>query len=176
MAVSALVVTAGSATANAYATRAFADQYHSDRPAVGTTWSAATNDQKDAAILFATKLLDVLFYWNGYVIDELQALMFPRYGLYKRNRITIVDPTTIPIEIQWATSEYARQLIASDITGDSAIESLGLTSFKVGPIAMTFQEEVYAKPVPDVVVSLIPPEWGYLLRSSGIAERELLRS
>lgn len=175
MPVSTLVTTAGSALANAYCDLPFAEQYQLDRPAVGTTWATATTDQKNAAILWATMLMDALWCWTGYPTDAVQALLWPRGAMIKRNGWEYVDIHTIPVELQRATAEYARQLLASDRTGDSDIESLGLTSITAGPVSLSFKESVYAKPIPDIVVGLIPPEWGYpRARVSGT--KELVRS
>lgn len=174
MPVSALVATAGSASANAYVTRAVADQYHLDRPAAGTTWSAATSDQKDSAILWATRLMDALWEWEGVVVTETQALLFPRSGLCYRSGYT-VPSTIIPTDLQHATAEFARQLLAADRAADSDVEVQGITSLRAGPVALTFKEGVYARPVPDAVVALIPAEWGYVRRARrGV--RQLVRA
>ena len=173
MPVSTLVATAGSASANAYVTLAVAEQYHLDRPAVGTTWSAATDAQKNAAILWATKLLDRYFIWNGSVVDTTQALLWPRAGLVDVNAWESLDDTTIPELIQWATAEFARQLLAADRTGDSDVETQGIRLIKAGSIRVDFDETARSKPIPDVVSNLIPLDWGYI---RGISERELMRS
>jgi len=175
MPVSTLVTTAGSASANAYCDLAFAEQYQLDRPAVGTTWSAATADQKNASILWATKLMDALWVWEGFPTDAIQALLWPRQGILKLNGWEYVDIHTIPVELQRATAEYARQLLASDLAGNSDIETLGVTSMKAGPVAFTFKDSVIAKPVPDTVFTLIPPSWGYP-RGRNVGVRQLQRA
>jgi len=175
MPVSTLVTTAGSASANAYCDLAFAEQYQLDRPAVGTTWSAATADQKNASILWATKLMDALWVWEGFPTDAIQALLWPRQGILKLNGWEYVDIHTIPVELQRATAEYARQLLASDLAGNSDIETLGVTSMKAGPVAFTFKDSVIAKPVPDTVFTLIPPSWGYP-RGRIVGVRQLQRA
>jgi hypothetical protein len=173
--VSAIDVTPGSAAANAYVTIAVADQYHLDRPAVGTTWATATTDQKTTGILWATKLLDALWEWNGYPTDAIQALLWPRTGVWKRNKWEEVPRNIIPIELQQATAEYARQLLVSDRAGDSDIETVGLKSLTAGPVSLAFKDSVFAKPVPDAVINLIPCEWGYVRgRNTGV--RNLLRA
>jgi hypothetical protein len=161
MPVSSLVATPGSASANAYLTLAEADQYQVDRPPVGTTWAVASTDLKTAAILWATMLMDDAWVWSGYPTDAIQALLWPRGAMLKRNGWEYVDIHTIPIELKRATAEYARQLLVSDLAGNSDIETLGLTSVKAGPVSLTFKDSVYAKPVPDTVFHLIPDRWGY---------------
>lgn len=163
MPVSDLVITPAAANANAYCDVAFADQYHLDRPAVGTTWATASADSKAQAILWATKLLDDLWCWEGWVTTATQSLLWPRQGALNRNRQTYVDSMTIPVELQRACAEYARQLLVDDLAGNNDIETLGITSIKAGPVAVTFQDTVFAKPVPDTVVYLIPAWWGRVL-------------
>lgn len=175
MSVSTLVTTPGAADANAYCTLAFANQYHEDRPAVGTTWALASDDRKNAAILWATTLMDSLWDWKGWPTDALQALLWPRQGMIKLNNWDYVDIHTIPVELQRATAEYARQLLASDLAGNSDIETFGVTSLKAGPVAFTFKDSVVAKPVPDTVFTLIPPMWGYP-RSRTTGVRPLVRA
>jgi len=167
MPISALVTDAGAANANAYVSRSVADQYHLDHPQFGTTaatglWSAATADQKDAAILWATKLLDRLFVWKGSVVTETQKLLWPRSGLVDVNGWNVLSLTAIPEQIQWATAEFARQLLVSDRLADSDIETQKIKSLSAGSVSLTFGDGVTAKQVPDAVVELIPGEWGYL--------------
>lgn len=175
MTVSVLVTTAGAANANAYCDVAFADQFMLDRPAVGTTWAGADTPSKTAAILWATKLMDMLWDWDGFPTDALQALLWPRQGILKRNRWEYVDIHVIPIELQQATAEYARQLLVSDRAGDSDVETQGITRLTAGPVTLQFKDNVIAKPVPDTVVYIIPPWWGCVTsRNTGI--RKLVRS
>lgn len=175
MPASALDPTPGSATANSYITLAEAEQYQANRPAVGTTWALATEDQKNAAILWATKLMDSLWEWTSYPTTPTQALLWPRQGMLKKNGWEYVPDNVIPQELKDATAEYARQLLVSDRTGDSDIETLGVTSLRAGPVAFTFKESVVAKVMPDAIVSLIPPSWGYP-RSRSRGYREVVRA
>lgn len=176
MAVTTLVATAGATDANAYVTSAVADQYHLDHPQFGTTaltglWSAATADQKSAAILWATKLLDRLFVWKGTIAATTQRLGWPRAGLADVNEWNALDHLTIPEQIQWATAEFARQLLIADRTQDSDIEAQRITSIRAGSVALTFGAGVMAKQIPDAVKVLIPPHWGYP-RGSGTRQLE----
>lgn len=176
MPASALINTAGAADANAYCDLAFADQYNLDRPQNGSVvWSTATDDQKTAAILWATLLMDRMWNWNGWVTTPTQRLLWPRQGMVKLNLWDYVPQDEIPVELQQATAEYARQLLASDLAGNSDIETLGVTSFRAGPVAFTFKDSVVAKPVPDTVFNLIPHVWGHV-RSRVTGTRSLLRA
>ena len=154
----AINATAGAATQNAYVTEADADTYHDDRPAVGTSWADASSDDKTRAILFATKMLDALVNWTGYATTEAQGLLWPRSSMDYRNDFP-VPSDIIPDELAEATAEYARQLLVGDITGNSAIETQGITKLKAGPVELVFSEDATAKAIPDTIVYLLPAEW-----------------
>jgi len=178
MPVSTLVTTAGSAFANAYADLTFANQYFTDRPLPSptvTAWRAATDDNKNGALLFGTLLMDRMWTWTGYPTDAIQALLWPRGGMLKPNGWEYVDIHTIPIELQRATAEYAGQLLVGDRTADSAIQTQGITSVKAGSVQIDFKDSVFAKTVPDAVYNLIPSGWGYPnARQMGV--RDLIRA
>lgn len=174
----ALIATPGAANANAYIDVTTADQFHLDHPQFGTTaatglWSGASADQKVQAILWATKLMDRQFIWNGSIVNTIQVLLWPRSGLVQTNDWNVLDNTTIPDLVAFATAEYARQLLMSERLLDSDIQTQGLTSLRVGSLAMTFKQDVIAKQVPDAVVRLIPEQWGYL---RGSRARRLMRT
>lgn len=169
----ALVATVGSASANSYATVDFADAYFEGRPNV-TAWTGASDDTKEAALLQAALLLDAMFAWTGSAVDAVQALAWPRAGMLTRNGFSVAT-TVVPNEVKRAQCEYARVLIAGDITADNDAAKQGISSVKAGSVAVTFQtkdkdttEAVLAqqsqmfylsKSVPDVVRFLLVPSW-----------------
>lgn len=176
MPITTLDATAGSATANTYCLLTVADQYHLDRPASGTTWADASDDEKDTGLLMATRVFDDLFVWTGLVVDDTQALLWPRVGMIDHTELYSVSTTAIPTELQHATAELARQLLA-DIarTDDSAIESLGITSLKAGPVFLQFSSDVTAKVIPDLVAHMLPSHWYSRIRGRSSGSRELVR-
>jgi len=175
MATSTLVVTVGSSTSNAYCTLVVANQFHDDRPAAGTTWANATDSSKNKAILWSTLLLDNLITWRGNVVDDVQALDWPRYGLvYPSNYFVPSD--IIPTELQNACAEFSRQLLADDRAADSDIQTQGITRIKAGSVELAFKDSVFAKVVPDVVVNLIPSEWYSNVRGRKSGVRQLIRA
>ncbi len=176
MAVTTLDVTIGGASANAYCTLAVADQYHEDRPPSKTTWADASDAKKNAAILFATLMLDSLVEWRGFVVTDTQALLWPRYGMTKRNGYELLS-SVIPVELQNACAEYARQLLAADRTADSDIETQGIKSLSVaGAVSLSFKDSVFAKVIPDVVVNLLVPGWYSRLHGVESGVVELIRA
>jgi hypothetical protein len=175
MPVSTLVETAGATNANSYCTVLEANQYHLDRPLVGsTTWADAGTDEKTAALMWATTLLDRMFYWRGWITYPTQRLMWPRVGLIQTNGLYPLSELVIPELLKFATAEYARQLLEEDKTADSSTDEL--SALKVGSINLVFKDSTYTKPVPDAVVILIPEHWGYLKTSPGAGNRDLERA
>ena len=176
MTASAVVATSGSATANSYVTLTVADQYHEDRPAVSTTWTGTTDEEKNKALMWATTLLDSLVEWTGWpAVPATQALLWPRSGMWYRNGNSI-GVTVIPTELQEATAEYARQLLVDDRGGDSDIETQGIKKIVAGPVEIEFKDNVSAKVVPDIVVSLLPKQWYGYIRGRASMTAELLRA
>jgi hypothetical protein len=172
---STLDVTPGGANANAYCTLAFANTYHDDRLHV-SDWTGATDDTKNAAILWATLLLDDLFEWTGWAADpDTQRLLWPRSGMIHRSGES-VDSATIPEDLQQATAEYARQLIAEDRAADSDAETQNLKRVTAGPVTIEFNQGVSAKVVPDGVVNMIPSGWYTRVRGRASLTRQLVRT
>lgn len=168
MPVPTLIATPGDPAANSYATVAQADAYHDTLPH-RDDWAATGSDAdaKTVALISATRLLDSLFVWANFPTHpETQALQWPRSGMLKRGGWVTLPDNAIPAELVNATAEFARQLITADRTADSDVETQGLTALSVGSISLAFKDSVTAKVVPDAVVNLIPPEWGYR-RGSG---------
>lgn len=175
MSVSTLVTTAGASNANGYVTLAVANQYHEDRPPVSTTWAVASDAEKTAAIIWATKMLDSLIDWEGSVVDDTQVLDWPRYGMIYPSGYG-VDSASIPTGLQEAAAEFARQLLVSDRAGDSDVEAQGITSIKAGPVSLQFKDSIYSKIMPDAVFHMLPREWYVEIRGRISGIRELLRT
>jgi len=159
MPVTAIDTTVGGASANSYCSMAVAEQFHFDRPPVSTTWSDASIEEKARVLIWATRLIDTTYRWNGVVVDDIQALLWPRHGMIFPNGYA-VPSTIIPVQLQHAVAEYGRQLLVADRAEDSDIETSGITKIEAGPVTIDFSKGVVAKVVPDSVFYLIPREWG----------------
>jgi len=160
--------TVGGASANAYCTRAEANAYHASR-LHDEVWANTSDTDKDIAIVMATRILDAMYDWAEWPVSNTQRLMWPRWGMLKRNQLDVVPSTQIPEEIKFAVAELAMALAAEDRTLDSDVESQGLTSLTAGPVSLGFKTQVPPpKVIPDAVFFLIPPWWGTVrTRGSG---------
>ena len=67
----------GKPTANTYALVADADLYHEGH-LYAAAWTAATAEQKAAALAMATRVIDAEYQFNGYRAGFAQALQWPR--------------------------------------------------------------------------------------------------
>ena len=175
---SALVVTAGSADANSYCSRAVADTYHGNR-LHAATWTDADNDTKDAALLMATRVLDEQFTWAGFrTYPGVQSLEWPRTGLLNDEGDMALDPTTIPLRLQYATAEFARLLIDSDTTVSSGTAGGAITSLKAGSVKIDYASGVvpHTDLVPDSVRFGLPRHWFDSIRSRQGSTLTLVRT
>ncbi len=98
--------TLSSTTANSYVTLADANAYFETVPD-SSTWTNKTDDQKNRALISATRWIDSLNYY-GDRCDEDQALKWPRNN-YDVDGVEL-ECSLIPNDIKYATYELARAL------------------------------------------------------------------
>ena len=109
-------------SSNSYVTLAEANSYFETSPD-DSTWTNKTDDQKNRALISATRWIDSLNYY-GDRCDEGQALKWPRNNL-EVDDVEMVC-TAIPNNIKYAQYELARAL-ANDtdaITGNKGTEGV----------------------------------------------------
>jgi hypothetical protein len=141
----------GLTTSNAYCTPDEADLYHEMR-LHNATWAATGDDDKEAAIMWATKLLDNNITFDGWKYTEDQALAWPRDGVLDRDGYEI-DIDEIPQFLKDATAEFAFWLIASDPTADDS--SKGYKRIKAGSLELEVNRWDRKGIVPRAVWSII---------------------
>lgn len=119
-------VTIGAYTYSVYMTVTEADEYLT-ASLYKSDWDAASDDDKDRAIVMATRLLDRQA-WQGSKTDSDNELEWPRTGL------TDVDDATIPDFIEAATAELANMLLGSqdvETFTETEIKSVGAGTARV---------------------------------------------
>lgn len=156
----ALDTTVGGADADSYATLTEANDYHASRLNVDA-WESASEGDREAALKAACTLLDASFVWTGAAVDAVQALCWPRSGMYSRNGFPISE-TEIPRDLKKAQSELARVLIAADRTADSESDVAGLASLSVGSVSLSFKDRISGSAAEQV--ALRGPEFAYFSR------------
>lgn len=155
MAISTLVQEDGSnvADSNTYATLAQANQYFEDsRPS--TVWTAATDDEKNAALLQARRLLDQMVDWVGarlYLGN--QELEWPRQYVKHSSGHFFLDPNSVPDFLIWAQSEMAKTILTTDITTES--EEVGIKKVQLDVFEIEYDGKTINKTIPKIVKQII---------------------
>ena len=146
-----LDATIGGASANSYTTVAQGDSYHEGRLFV-TDWTGAADATKEAALVWATRLLDSHFDWQGSKFTLEQALRWPRFGALDRDG-QLFDSNELPPELRDAVSELARLLIIGDRSIETGTE--GLKRLKVDVIELEFDKFDRIETISDEVYQMI---------------------
>lgn len=141
----------GKLNANAYCTVEEATDYHASR-LHSDTWTDSYAKEQQAAIMWATRLLDERFDWIGQPANTGQALQWPRFGTWNRDGHP-VSRAIIPQWLKNATAELARHLVASDI--EAPPDTAGFSRIAVGDIALTVDKRDRAPVIPPSVLSMV---------------------
>jgi hypothetical protein len=154
-----LIADVGSHVANSLVSLTRAEELISER-LDRTAWPSSSDDdeEKKAALIRASRRINALP-WLGIISYPAQRQSFPRVGLYRNT--SPVDPTTIPIEIEYAVVDLAYQIRESDVLSRSLIAGLGITKLAVeDAVDITFDKSTLIyKPLPDDIMAEIPIEW-----------------
>jgi hypothetical protein len=122
--------------AESYATVAEATAYHAARS--NTAWAAlATDALREAALRRATDYMRQAYRsrWQGYKVNEDQALDWPRYDVEVEGYA--VDSDIVPTEVKNACAELALRASAADLNPDL---TQGVLSEQVGSIQVTYDK------------------------------------
>lgn len=152
-----LITTPSAPDANSYLSVDDANTILTESQLYSTTWDAATDDDKVRVLLWATRLIDTYFDFDGSItVYPTQALAWPRYGVVDREG-RVIDQTSIPLRVEQATAEFARFLLARDRTQEPSIWATGLSQIQVGPIDLRVDQRrtETVNFIPDSVVALL---------------------
>ncbi len=148
-----VIATPGAANANSYTTRAEATTYHASH-LYASVWEDAEDDQKDIALIWATRILDEEMDWVGSKVSAEQALRWPRSDVEDRDGY-ILSSTTIPAFLKNATAELARQLLSSDRFATRDEAASGIQSVSAGSVSVTFDKHDRITLFPESVKSML---------------------
>lgn len=147
-----VVATAKAVNANSYVTLADAESRIEERLHV-SDWEGAIDATKNAALVWATRILDEQFNWAGYKTTAAQNLRWPRIGIYNEEDES-VDEDTIPTFLARATIELALYLIGEDRTNtETGLE--GFDSIQVESIRLQTNKVSGKTRIPDAVIQII---------------------
>lgn len=146
-----LDATVGGVNSNTYSTLVQAETYMESR-LHKATWSAASDEDKNIALLWATRELDQRISWAGYIVVDTQALSWPRDGVLDPNYVDVTS-TAIPQFLVDATAEYAMRLISDDRLDDD--DTKGFKSIHVSSIQLVIDKY-------DRIAAIPPSVWSML--------------
>jgi len=167
----ALLVETGNIVAGAesYCTVAFANTYLANRGY--TAWDALDDtDAKEPALRKATDYLTAMFKgrWQGEIVDEDQALDWPRYDVVVDGYDVASD--SVPLAVQKACAELAYRATTADLSPDL---TQGVLSESVGQISVTYDKSSPQRTRYAYVDALLAP---YLTSRGNTAMMSLVRS
>ena len=161
-----LITTVAGESSNAYVSLEESNSYHETK-LHNPEWLLATEEDKQAAIIWATRLLDSRVSFVGYKYDPqnrpyeagtrypVPALEWPRSEAYDSNGYWI-DYRLVPREVKNATSELAYLLIKEDRTAARSDPSItGLKTVKIGPLAIAVDKTDRNVDIPESVIGLL---------------------
>ena len=151
MALPTLIATPGGLTSNTYSTMVEANTYHDGHP-YGAAWSDGDDDLKVQCLVHATRLLDDLVDWSGYITNLMQALRWPRSGVLDRDGYNYFDPAVIPTFLKRATAEFARYLLIEDRTEE---RGYGISSITADTVSVDFDKHDVKPVMPPSVTAMI---------------------
>jgi hypothetical protein len=143
---------AGLANANSYATVAECDAFHEGH-LYATAWTAATATNKAAALVMASRLIDVEMQFVGVRAVTGQALQWPRVDWVDRDTGLEIETAFVPAGLLTATCETARALLIEDRTANPLGE--GLKFQTLGSLQQSFDSTDRRPVLPRLVLTLL---------------------
>lgn len=155
--------------AESYISVADASNYHTVRG--NTAWAALTTDAlREAALRKATDFMRQVYRsrWQGYKVNEDQALDWPRYDVEVEGYA--VDSDIVPTEVKNACAELALKASAAELNPDL---TQGVLSEQVGPIAVTYDKSSPQRVRYPAIDAILSP---YLKAGGGGCSMGVIRS
>lgn len=125
-----------------------------------TTWAAANDTTRSAALAHATRLIDAQVQWNGYKTDVDQPLQWPRQEVPNPDDPDgySLDDATIYQWLKDAVCEMAQLLLAGSRESDG--QGNGIAEFSLdGVLSVKFDGSTKTEPVPDWMAASLA-KWG----------------
>ena len=137
-----LDATVSGASSNSYSTVDGVSALLAERLGAGTDWEDAGENDQAAACITATRRLDQEAY-EGCKTSYLQALQFPRFGIYDQDD-NLYDASAIPPPILLAHAELCLALIRDpELLDDTGLE--GFSDLSVGSVALKMRNQSSGK-------------------------------
>jgi hypothetical protein len=153
----AIDATVKGTSSNSYQTRATADSYLKNERLFISAWTDAAGSSKDAALIWATFILEIAIDYDGTPTTATQKLRLPRSGLVDADGDTI-DMDTIPVLAEKASAELALYLLQRDRTAESELIGKAIKKAKVGPLEVEVDKtEEIVQLIPSYILTILEP-------------------
>ena len=155
-----LIATPGAEDANSFVTRAEFVEWLTTRLRKPTSVTGAGDSTKDAALIWATRLVNALC-WTGSGVTATQRLNWPRTGMLYQT-LFAVPIDAIPQDLKNAVMEMAYILLVGDPVSPASAIFKGLNKIKAGSVELGFNKLAdlpLNSLVPPSVISLLPHDW-----------------
>lgn len=164
----ALDATPGGQFANSYVTMSEATTLLQERLATDAWYAEDANAsmtlpaRREAALLWATRLIDEQIGWYSTPTTLTQALAWPQVGQIDHLG-RLIDSTVVPRFLKMATALTALHLMGTEaVVGTAALEP-GVKSKRIGDMEIVYQDdatqrqELHAAVVPAEVLTMLRP-------------------
>ena len=142
----------GLATATSYVSVADADDIIAVNIHIDQTWLDLGTDSKEKLLAWATRIHDAQTRWKGTKTVATSQLRWPRTGVCDRDE-TLIGINEIPYQLEVATAEYARYLIAGDRTLER--DQDGLIRLKADVVELEFKDGYQLPQIPAQMTYLL---------------------
>lgn len=145
----------GGAASNSYVTLVEAEEYLTAK-ITNTDWNALNDEDKAGLLISAARQLDLL-YWQGSVVDNTQALQWPRYGMVNNHGWPVL-PTEIPKDLKAAQVELAYSLALGNFLLEPDTSATEFSRVAIGDLDVTYRDvPVTATSLPKIINKLLAP-------------------
>lgn len=135
----------GLSSANSYVTLEEADAYFESHAFYADNWEELGAIDKERLLVTASRQLDALVTWRGFIVFSAQGLGWPRSGVID-DEGRLVARDYIPSQIKEAVCELAFYLSRGDPY--AATSSEGIERLKIDVIELQFTGSAVVRPVP----------------------------
>jgi hypothetical protein len=115
-----------------------------------------TMNEREAALVWATRLLDQMMIWNGTKRTNEQVLRWPRSGVLDPDGF-FYDYDTIPPLLEEGTAELALVLLESNAFKQPGILGQGVDNVQLGPLRVNIASSERTDVIPQNILSLLSP-------------------
>lgn len=147
-----LITTPGAINANSYPSLAEANAY-TETLLHATDWLNSNDDNKKAALVWATRILDQQIDWYATRATETQSLRIPAVWKIDDPDGYEISETIVPQFVKNATSELAKHLITSDRTLEA--DTFGYKRMRAGQLELEMQKYEKLPVIPDSVWQMV---------------------